>query len=42
MLKIFFLRARMEDPNIKEVTERVSRSSFLVENEERQNILMIG
>ena len=42
LLKILFLRARMEDPNIKEVTERVSRSSFLVENEERQNILMIG
>ena len=42
MLKIFFLRAMMEEPNIKEVTERVSRRSFLVENEERQNILMIG
>jgi hypothetical protein len=42
LLKIFFLRARMEDPNIKEVAERVSRSSFLIENEERQNILMVG
>ena len=32
----------MEDPNIKEVEERVSKSSFLIENEDRQNILMVG
>ena len=32
----------MEDPNIKEVEERVSKSSFLIENEDRQNILRVG
>ena len=41
-MNILFLRARMEDPNIKEVEERVSKSSFLIENEDRQNILMVG
>ena len=42
MFKILFYRARMEDPNIKEVAKRVSTSSFLIENDERQNILMVG